>query len=49
MLALAYGLGGSDKKNENDLKEKKILIFDLGGGNFDVTILQIKEDEVINL
>ena len=37
--ALAYGL---DKKKEiND----KILVFDLGGGTFDVSILSIKNDE----
>ncbi len=35
--AIAYGL-------ENETKvEKKILIFDLGGGTFDVSILKIKE------
>jgi L1 cell adhesion molecule like protein len=35
--AIAYGL---DKKSE---KEKNILIFDLGGGTFDVSILNIEE------
>ena len=35
--AIAYGL-------ENETKvEKKVLIFDLGGGTFDVSILKIKE------
>ncbi len=34
--AIAYGL---DKKNENG--EKNILIFDLGGGTFDVSLLTI--------
>lgn len=33
--AIAYGL---DKKN---LKESNVLIFDLGGGTFDVTLLTI--------
>ncbi|KKN50816.1 hypothetical protein LCGC14_0628980 [marine sediment metagenome] len=37
--ALAYGL---DKE-----KEQKILIFDLGGGTFDVSILQINPDEKV--
>ncbi len=38
--ALAYGIG--EKKNETDSgEEKKILVFDLGGGTFDVTILKI--------
>ena len=38
--ALAYGLGEKD----NDINtEKKILVFDLGGGTFDVTILKINK------
>ena len=37
--ALAYGLGQSAEENSNN--EKKILVFDLGGGTFDVTILKI--------
>ncbi len=36
--AVAYGL---DKKGED---EKKVLIFDLGGGTFDVSILVINEE-----
>ena len=40
--ALAYGLGEKSEKNENE-KEKKILVFDLGGGTFDVTILKINK------
>ena len=35
--AIAYGL---DKQSE---KEKNILIFDLGGGTFDVSILNIED------
>merc|ERR1719263_1881635 len=35
--AIAYGL---DKQNE---KEKNVLIFDLGGGTFDVSLLSIEE------
>ena len=34
--ALAYGLGKE--------KEQSILVFDLGGGTFDVSVLQIEED-----
>ena len=37
--AIAYGF---DKKQESD---QKILVFDLGGGTFDVSILNIKKDE----
>ena len=44
--ALAYGL------NENNDDEKKILVFDLGGGTFDVSLLEIdfrdKRFEVIS-
>eukprot|EP01088_Endostelium_zonatum_P014188 TRINITY_DN2_c0_g2_i1.p1 TRINITY_DN2_c0_g2~~TRINITY_DN2_c0_g2_i1.p1 ORF type:complete len:693 (-),score=226.80 TRINITY_DN2_c0_g2_i1:103-2181(-) len=36
--AIAYGL---DKKGES--KEKNVLIFDLGGGTFDVSLLTIEE------
>ena len=36
--ALAYGL---DKK-----KEEKIVVFDLGGGTFDVSILEVAEDTI---
>lgn len=36
--ALAYGLNGNMTK-----KEKKVLIFDAGGGTFDVTVMAIEE------
>ena len=39
--ALAYGL--QDKNNLNN--NEKILVFDLGGGTFDVTILNIEKDQ----
>ena len=35
--AIAYGL---DKSKENDV-EDTVLVFDLGGGTFDVTLLTI--------
>jgi len=38
--AIAYGL---DKKNASE-EEKNVLIFDLGGGTFDVSLLTIDED-----
>ena len=37
--AIAYGL---DKKNTTG-KEQNVLIFDLGGGTFDVSLLTIEE------
>merc|ERR1711967_139368 len=37
--AIAYGL---DKKNSSTA-EKNVLIFDLGGGTFDVSLLTIEE------
>ena len=41
--ALAYGLGKTDNE-----RGKKILIFDLGGGTFDVTILNISKSQEKN-
>jgi L1 cell adhesion molecule like protein len=38
--AIAYGL---DKKNSNDDIERNVLIFDLGGGTFDVSLLTIDD------
>src|SRR6202020_3583120 len=36
--ALAYGL--------NNKKEEKIVIFDLGGGTFDVSVLEVSDDVI---
>ena len=38
--ALAYGFDKTQEINE------KILVFDLGGGTFDVSILSVKKDEI---
>ncbi|XP_047341550.1 heat shock 70 kDa protein 4-like [Impatiens glandulifera] len=38
--AIAYGL---DKKRASSVGEKNVLIFDLGGGTFDVSLLTIKD------
>mmetsp|Transcript_6964 Transcript_6964/g.25400 ORF Transcript_6964/g.25400 Transcript_6964/m.25400 type:complete len:647 (-) Transcript_6964:153-2093(-) len=38
--AIAYGL---DKKNESNGAEKNVLIFDLGGGTFDVSLLNLQD------
>ena len=43
--AIAYGL---DKKTRNSAGGKHVLIFDLGGGTFDVSILRI-EDEIFEV
>ena len=40
--AIAYGL---DEKHQGHYGKKYILIYDLGGGTFDVTILTIKDKE----
>ena len=40
--ALAYGLESTNNLTPDE-KEKKILVFDLGGGTFDVTILKINQ------
>ena len=39
--ALAYGL---DRENKSD-EEKKILVFDLGGGTYDVSLLNLEIEE----
>jgi L1 cell adhesion molecule like protein len=38
--AIAYGL---DKKSSGEKRERNVLIFDLGGGTFDVSLLSIDE------
>ena len=43
--ALAFGMEGKikkSKKNEDQDNEKNILIFDLGGGTFEVSVLEVK-------
>lgn len=39
--AIAYGLDRADTKRGNDGEECNILVFDMGGGTFDVSILAI--------
>ncbi|GFP99060.1 probable mediator of RNA polymerase ii transcription subunit 37e [Phtheirospermum japonicum] len=43
VAAIAYGL---DKK-ATSVGEKNVLVFDLGGGPFDVSLLTIDGDEVV--
>ena len=49
--SLAYGFGkynvnflNSNNKNEKDIQ--KILVFDLGGGTLDVTLLELEKDDI---
>ena len=37
----------ADKNNEDE--DKYIVVFDLGGGTFDVTLLKIEDDEIFNV
>lgn len=42
--AIAYGLDRGDAKGQKkDVKESNILVFDMGGGTFDVSILNIQD------
>ncbi|XP_071700795.1 heat shock cognate 70 kDa protein-like [Rutidosis leptorrhynchoides] len=45
--AIAYGLDKSADRNQP--KEKTVLIFDLGGGTFDVSLLTITKDGTISV
>ena len=45
--ALAYGFG-QNKNEKGEKKDQNILVFDLGGGTFDVTILKINQSEEQN-
>ena len=38
-----------DEKDEEDNDEKLIIVFDLGGGTFDVTLLTIEEEEIFDV
>jgi len=41
--AIAYGLNNKSKKKSSEKSEKNVLIFDLGGGTFDVSLLTIED------
>ncbi len=38
--ALAYGLANREQK-------QNVMVYDLGGGTFDVTLIQLNQDEVV--
>jgi len=38
-----------DEKDKEDDDEKLIIVFDLGGGTFDVTLLTIEEEEIFDI
>ncbi|CAH1439572.1 unnamed protein product [Lactuca virosa] len=44
--AIAYGLEESLKMKEKEKKKKNVVVFDLGGGTFDVSILTMVEGDV---
>ena len=39
--AYAYGVRQGDDQKENDQKEKLFVVYDLGGGTFDVTVIKM--------
>ncbi len=41
--AMAYGLGNEGKNKTSNGEDLKVLIFDLGGGTFDVSVLSISD------
>ena len=48
--AIAYGIkeSSNDGKEEADDEEENILVFDFGGGTFDVTLLTIDNGGIGN-
>ena len=38
-----------DENNEEENEDKYIIVFDLGGGTFDVTLLKIEDNEIFNV
>jgi molecular chaperone DnaK len=46
--ALAYGLHRADSLREQN-HERNILVYDLGGGTFDVTVMRITPNELVEL
>ncbi|XP_074263776.1 heat shock cognate 70 kDa protein-like [Silene latifolia] len=44
--AMAYGLDDSMIGNQNKAGKKNVLVFDLGGGTFDVSLVSIEKGEI---
>lgn len=40
--ALAYGLHGKKESQDSEVKGSNVVIFDLGGGTFDVSVLSME-------
>ena len=47
--SLAYGFGGNQKKGNSSDKNKIIAVYDLGGGTFDISILELSPDGVFEV
>ena len=47
--SLSYGFGRNQKKNMNNEKNKIIAVYDLGGGTFDISILELSPDGVFEV
>ena len=47
--SLAYGFGGNQKKGNSNEKNKIIAVYDLGGGTFDISILELSPDGVFEV
>ena len=41
--AIAYGVGNEDSSTSGRVMESNVLVFDLGGGTFDVSVLQMDD------
>jgi molecular chaperone DnaK (HSP70) len=44
--ALAYGFAQLDRSSQDDVAESVALIYDLGGGTFDVTVVELAERRI---
>ena len=42
-------LNSKQNNYDDDEEEKNIIVFDLGGGTFDVTLLKIEDEEIFDV